>query len=36
VADVPYVEIDGEGLRIEVGQRATELAGCAGDQDAAA
>jgi len=36
VADIPFVEIDGEGLRIELGQRAAELARCAGDQDAAA
>jgi len=36
VADVPLVEVDCERLRIELGERAAELAGSARDQDAAA
>jgi hypothetical protein len=36
VPNVPLVDVDGEGIRIKLGQRAAELAGCACDQDAEA
>jgi hypothetical protein len=36
VPNVPLVEVDRERIRIELGERAAELAGSARDQDAAA